>query len=448
MNRTPPNWHYARTALAQHYLNTFEIGAASVVLFAPRGKGKTYFMLNDVIPLAKQTGFEPVYVNFWSDNERPAEVVVRALVRAIVDSPQVSAALKARVLGMTAEVGMELQAQVGPVQGKVGAKTKTPASMLADANRSPLARMEDLCDALQRDVERPLLLIFDEVQTLASRPEHEGFVRSLRTLLDERRGRVYSIFTGSSQAKLTDMFQRIRAPLYNFARNDTLPAMDDGFLQHWLGIIQAISGPGCPIDLAQMRQAFDLTERTPRIFWSAVQDMLLSQSTQLERHVRTAVMGVQANAGVVQRLRELTPLDRAVLLEVVKQHLARRESGQVLPETQRLFGEGARQRMRAGLGMTPTPQQVQSSLRRLTGKELQLLVPRGRGIYEIEDEFFLKAIADVLVRQADPVLSDTVLSEAASEAQWDGAGGTKEPDALGGGSDSSGAGEQVARERG
>lgn len=275
--------------------------------------------------------------------------------------------------------------------------------------------MKDLTDLLIKACDKPLLFVFDEVQTLASKPEHETFVRSLRTLLDERKGKVYSIFTGSSQSRLADMFQRIKAPLYCFARNDTLPPLGDDFLRHWLSNIQRIMGGDKTLTLDRMRAAFQATEENPRVFWSAVSDMILGGSTDIERYTRTAVADVQSNAGVIQRLRSLTPLDRVVLTEVVKWEL-RVEAGEAdRAAGMSLFSQETRRNMAMALGITPTPQQVQTSLRRLTGTEMQLLVSLERGHYQVEDPFFLEALADVLVRNAD-VASATVLEIAADEA--------------------------------
>lgn len=413
-----------------------DVGSPSVVVFAPRGKGKTQFMMKDMIPAAAAEGMQPVYVNFWTDNTQPAESISKALLSAIgqaVAEQGAQESLGASVLRslsrISGELGVELEGDIPHVgRGKVAIKVaKAAAAGGGELSRasSSLAHMKELTDILIKTSQKPLLFVFDEVQTLASKPEHETFVRSLRTLLDERKGKVYSIFTGSSQSRLADMFQRIKAPLYCFARNDTLPPLGDDFLQHWLKNIQQIMGNDPSLTLERMRTAFQSTEENPRVFWAAVSDMILGGSTEIERFTRTAVADVQSNAGVIQRLRSLTTLDRIVLTEVVKWELRVEAKEVERADGMSLFSQESRRSMALALGMVPTPQQVQTSIRRLTGKDLQLIVSLDRGNYQIEDPFFLEALADVLVRNTE-VVSPSLLELAADEASI--RGGTVGPD--------------------
>src|SRR3954452_24232810 len=81
--RKPLDWHWPRRELAEHYMRMFQVvGAHSMVLFAPRGKGKTQFMTRDVQPAAEAAGMFPVYVNFWDDNSNPANSMRYAMLRA------------------------------------------------------------------------------------------------------------------------------------------------------------------------------------------------------------------------------------------------------------------------------------------------------------------------------------------------------------------------------
>ncbi|MFY8087044.1 MAG: hypothetical protein ACOVOG_07495 [Rubrivivax sp.] len=418
----PIDWHHPRTALAEQYLRMFVVvGAPSLVLFAPRGYGKTQFVTRDLIPAATAAGMAPVYVNFWEDNTRPAASVVAALLKALHAEPGIAHSLKQEARRLAGEFGLSLDAGI-PGLGKASASAKLsrPAKP-DDAPSDPLLLMHRLTERLAKALGKTLLLVFDEVQTLAAKPEHETFVRSLRTMLDSQRHSVCSVFTGSSQSKLAEMFQRIRAPLYNFSRNDVLPALGDDFLALWLSNIRSLIGTDNTLTLERMRAAFASTERNPRIFFSAVTDMVMRGSSEIERFTRAAVADAQSNSGVIQRLRSLTPLDRVVLTAIIRheQRIQRGEIERGAPFG--LFSQPSRQQMAQVLGITPTPQQVQSSLRRLSSDEIQLVISLERGQYQIEDPLFMEALADILLRQTDDagaaaVVTPGLLELAADEA--------------------------------
>jgi hypothetical protein len=108
------------------------------------------------------------------------------------------------------------------------------------------------------------------------------------------------------------------------------------------------------------------------------------------------------NSGMRQRLSELSVLDLAVLREVVLHTIERRDGS--TPEPLQLFSAAARERIGKQPGMTPTPAQVQGALRRLMSNEVQLIVSKGRGDYEIEDPFFVDWLQAALLTEADPLL--------------------------------------------
>ena len=283
MSRSTVDWHWPRAELAEHYLRMFEVVQAhAMVLFAPRGKGKTEFMTKDVMPTAVEHGFFPVYVNFWDDQANPAASLRYALLR------------EAQNAGLYAKLS------------DLSIKSKTDAKPTSTAVHF---EMRQIADALIKCCDRQLLLIFDEVQTLAAKSEHDDFVRSLRTMLDERRGDVCSIFTGSSQTRLTEMFARLKSPLYNFAQQVEFPSLGDPFLQPRRETILPIMCDYRALTLDAMRQGFDVTNKNPRIFWGAVMKMIASNSLDIVSYARQASDETTEMAGVRQRIEELTPLD-------------------------------------------------------------------------------------------------------------------------------------------
>jgi hypothetical protein len=86
------------------------------------------------------------------------------------------------------------------------------------------------------------ILVLDEIQHLGTRPEFETFTAALRSMLDRHRGRVFSVFTGSSQDGLTAMFKRTKAPFYLFASLLDFPDLGLELVQHFAAHYQRITG--------------------------------------------------------------------------------------------------------------------------------------------------------------------------------------------------------------
>ncbi|TAL65821.1 MAG: hypothetical protein EPN79_11765 [Burkholderiaceae bacterium] len=386
--RKPVDWHWPRTDLAQHYIRMFEVvGAHSMVLFAPRGKGKTEFMTKDVLPAADAAGLFPIYVNFWDNNESPALSMRYAILRAAGESNLLAKMREAMSRG---KADVTFGVNIGVAKLDVKGSLDKP-----QAEESILFNLRQLTDAVCKHGGKKILFVFDEVQTLALKPEHETFIRSLRTLLDERRDKVCSVFTGSSQSRLTEIFSRIKSPLYNFAQQQEFPPLGDAFLEHWRLNIDRIMGGVPKLSLKHMREAFALTDRNPRIFWTAVMDMIQTNATDIVAFAQKAAQATGENSGMRQRLAELSVLDLAVLREIVVDAIEHRDGRN--PKVLQLFSAPSRAKFKAEIGMTPTPAQIQGSLRRLMSNDIQLVVSKGRGEYEIEDPFYLDWLQEELV---------------------------------------------------
>lgn len=394
--RKKVEWHWPREALAQHYLDMFTVVQAhSMVLFAPRGKGKTEFMTKDIMPAAEKDGYFPVYVNFWDKKTSPAESLRYGMLRAAEE-----AGIYAKLREFMTRAGGELSMGVNLGVANVSVKSKIDPKYVES---DPLFEMRQIVDNLRKCVNKPILFVFDEVQTLALRSEHEEFVRSFRVMLDERRGKVYSIFTGSSQSKLTEMFARIKAPLYNFSTSVDFPPLGDDFLRHWINNVQKIMGDGArDLTLDHMREGFNSTDRNPRIFWNSVLSMIQSGTMDIVKFAREAAEATEENAGVKQRLAELTAFDRLVLAEVVKSSRIALEEGE--PVTVQMFSKDTREKMGEVLGVTPTPSQVQKSLHKMMAEDMQLVVSKARGRWELEDTFWLDTIEESLTSPQQPAL--------------------------------------------
>jgi len=217
-------WHYPRTALADQYLKTLGIGLSkSLVLFAHRRMGKTEFLRKDLLPAAEKAGYITIYVSLWESREDPQSVLLDAIRKAAEGEGIIPGIL--RRLGRPGSKG------VGANAGTVGAQASRERGT-AEASE----RMLDLRQWMNTLAEKkkPTLLLVDEIQTLADEKRYGALVAALRSGLDKHGDQIKAIFTGSSSEGLRQMFQKEKAPFFQFSHQIPFPQLGPEFVQHML----------------------------------------------------------------------------------------------------------------------------------------------------------------------------------------------------------------------
>ncbi|MHB1267529.1 MAG: hypothetical protein ACYCY2_07975 [Acidithiobacillus ferriphilus] len=81
---------------------------------------------------------------------------------------------------------------------------------------------------------KPTLLLVDEIQTLADEKRYGALVAALRSALDKHGDQIKAIFTGSSSEGLRRMFQKEKAPFFQFSHQIAFPQLGPEFVQHML----------------------------------------------------------------------------------------------------------------------------------------------------------------------------------------------------------------------
>jgi hypothetical protein len=216
-------WHYPRTELAEQYLALLGLGITSnLAIIAPRRKGKTLFVLQDLAPLAQTKGYIPVYASLWQNINAPHEGLVSALedaIAAIYKKATFSRLLKAKIKKTT--VSNEL---LGKMEVEFADNPRTPTS-------KELAYIDQLLGMLvERAGKKTVLLLIDEVQHLSTSSQFDQLAHSLRTMLDKRQGKVKSIFTGSSRHYLDILLNESKSPFYHFVDRQDFPDLDEHFI--------------------------------------------------------------------------------------------------------------------------------------------------------------------------------------------------------------------------
>lgn len=215
----PSKWHFPRTDLALAYLKQLEAGLNSIAIFAERRKGKTEFLRDDLTPVAQSKGLRTAYINFWDRKSDPVYCITQGVKRSLeADSPRLMRKWK-----------NEFSIKLGVFQSKT----------TVDA----LAYPEIAGEALEMLVASRggVLLMFDEIQHLATDPSYEELIATIRTFLDTNKNKVRAVFTGSSQDRLNKIFRRQKAAFYRGASLVEFPDMGSDFIAFLLGNFQEIT---------------------------------------------------------------------------------------------------------------------------------------------------------------------------------------------------------------
>lgn len=306
MSQADDPWHYSREALAQRYFDQFDSGLAHAsVIFGPRRTGKTEFLLKDFGPLAQANGWKVAYVSLWQSRLSPLAVVMHALSGA---NRRGSLVERAEALARATRPKLKLGA--GAPGGNAKAEVEIDLSeMRGPPTTDALLHLDDLIDRFAPPRRRALLLM-DEAQELAASETNQPLVAALRTSLDQRKGRLAVLFTGSSQDGLRRMFSRRDAPFFHFGALSDWPPLDDGFVDHMLATFAKIVR--VKLDRRDCLKAHRSLDRNPYFF----RKMLELLAFDPRRDVIAALAMVRERAAEDLRYpdvwRSLTPLQRAV----------------------------------------------------------------------------------------------------------------------------------------
>lgn len=359
------SWHYPRADLAAGYLDTLGAGLiSSMVLFAPRRKGKTEFVLEDLLPAAEAAGYRTVYCSMWQNRSDPLAALLLALGNA-AKPRSFGEKLQDRLFRPLKKTSVEINAGlIGKLKAEAEFNAKSASSQAA------LQSLPELVDAVIAASKGKVLIALDEIQHLA-KPEFQELVAALRTTLDVRKKSVKTVFTGSSRNRLQMMFSQIKAPLFQFSQTTDFPDLDARFVGFIMESFRQATGREVPLE--QANQAFAALSCTPGLFHDAVERLMKMGGTDIMTISRQVLAESRDASGYVQRLMEMRPLDREVMRAVI---------GRVP-----LYTEETRRQLALAVGIEGEPlttRQVQIAVERLVTE--QIIYQAGRGVYEIEDD--------------------------------------------------------------
>lgn len=277
-----------------------------LAMFAPRRVGKTWFLDHDLAPAARAAGKLPVYADLWLQKAAPLEAINHALEEALDD-----ALVPASRAGKTART---------PVRslGLLGAQltlADTPARRPLPAD--PALRLDSLVQRLHAATGKPVLLMLDEVQTLADGAQAETRIAALRAVLHQRRSILQAVFTGSSQEDMARLLSTVGAPMYQFAQQMDFPPLGDDYLQRLAAHFHRVH-PTKQLAPDALQRVFARIGHKPALMRDLVKWASAEGMTDLDTVVQHYLRDAHQVAGFDALLQPLGGLDRALLLALAQ----------------------------------------------------------------------------------------------------------------------------------
>jgi hypothetical protein len=344
-------------------------GQTNVALFGPRDTGKTTFISQLALELAKDHGrdappFDVVRVNLQRVLSIPG--LIGCVHDAMVDHPNKTLRRQARrqMSVLEKEIGFDIKI----IKGAVRRSGVTPEQD-AETLHAQLVALRGLSEHL--------VVVFDEFQRLRRCPgEPLAIIRS--ALMSQGSQHVSLLFTGSIRNALKMMLEDSEQPIFGEAIHKQLPSI--AVSDFWEYLDFQFEATGKPADEDSLDHLIALTEahprRTQQLAWEAWNDVATGKSVALEDII-------EAHERLVQNL-ERSEYASALQL------LANGDEGEFneLRALQLLADRGGDRitsREQAALYGFSSHSRVPTSLERLRGRGL---VDQRDGTWEIVDPLF------------------------------------------------------------
>lgn len=293
-------WYFPRPELARKYLDQFEVGTGEpLTLFSKRQTGKTTFLLNEMFPAAEARGWLPVYIDLWSVRSNPTTAIVGELKSAYEDYTTPDSELGKRAKTKITSLNI--------MSFGVGFGDQPRMTEPDDASLKIGYWLRQVAAVAPKQV----LLMIDEVQSLAAHPDGVNVISALRSALIRARGKVYTVFTGSSQSALATMFAHSRAPLYDFASHRDLPGFSRDFVEHIAQVFA--SRTHLQLDVAALAVAFAQLESMPSYLITMVMDMMAAKSIDVSAYLATHRIHMETRQNFRAQWDDCKAMEQAVL---------------------------------------------------------------------------------------------------------------------------------------
>jgi uncharacterized protein len=331
-----------------------------LALFARRRVGKTFFLDRDLTAAANDAGWVPVYADVWLHKSAPLGAINHALEEALDDATvpegNIGKAAKTPVkklgaIGASIEFGDEPKRRELPMQ--------------------PELRFDALVARLAAKTGKRVLLMLDEIQTLADAPNGEAIIATLRAVLQKRKHEVAAVFTGSSQDALASLVVASGGPMYQFAQLLDFPVLDDSYLALLANHFAKVH-KGKKLKLEDLRRAFAHIGHKPALMKDLVKSMSAEGITDVDLALKHFVSDERQAIGWRALLSAMSPIEKALLV--------------LIAQGKPPLGKQTLAALPSSDGTNPTIAKVRVAIEHL--RRMGVLDKAAQGGYFIEDSLF------------------------------------------------------------
>ncbi len=352
------SWIFNRKALAKHYIEALDIGILNrLAIFAPRRRGKSLFLLNDIAPLAEENGYYPVYANLWDNVDSPHIPILDALRASLKILKK-----RGRLTSLLTTPIQKLSLGNGFFKGDiefVGKSIKPPADELAEISAliSQISNMKK---------NKKLLLLLDEIQHIAADEKFAPLAFTLRTAADKNLEKVKIIFTGSSRTGMRLLFNKQNAAFYNSVERIDFPDLGVDFLKFCK--VKLMKDYKISVKLDELSDCFGTLDQSPYWFVKMLHKMVLHKVEMEEALgvIKDEIIDLEDYSGLYSKLK---PLDKLVLVNLDER-------------AKDIFSEERAKEFTKALGRDVKITSVQYTVNKLV--RLQLITKMGRAEYVTE----------------------------------------------------------------
>lgn len=306
MSHQPFKFH--RPELARGYCEALQgtgimDARSGLFLAAPRRTGKSTFLREDLLPALDKLGWTTVYVDLWTEKEASPAILIAREVR--------------KGLSKFAGVITKLAKATGLERVTVfGALSLSMASLSLPENVS-------LADALEALVEasgKPVVLIVDEAQHALNSKEGMDAMFGLKAARDRLNQsaagqRLFLVFTGSNQDKLTQLVLKRNQPFFG-CRITKFPKLGKEFSDAYTQDINLKLASTNQFNKDDVFEAFKLVGHRPELLRGIIAELALDGAAEnLAIELKTEATSFREHiwGAMESEFVALSPVQRAVL---------------------------------------------------------------------------------------------------------------------------------------
>lgn len=255
-DKLPPNipnnslseWHFERKRVAGSYLRTLSSGLMlSTTIYAPPKAGLSQFILFDIVSVALDEGYLPVYVDLSNANHAVADSLLWGINEALEARDASASHLNfiKRLFGWKPNARKNSASQVQKTQSEVNANV-----------------LEKIHQGFQNLLKsETVLLIVDHAQELRQEDDSNSVLEVIATLIANNTQRLKPLYTTNDLVKWGGVFQARSSALFSegaFVHN--LPLLDNSFVR------VALQRMGLQIPMEEAVEVFTRVQRQPGTF--------------------------------------------------------------------------------------------------------------------------------------------------------------------------------------